>query len=129
MTGQTLPGETSGDLTRQWISIDWCNGTTSQSPCVEIDEIDRLTSSTTTTTRAFYDGECRLVETRTPGPVGQDVVTYVYNGSAGRMIFKSNPTPTLSPPTQRCQGQQPTRSRTVASRAQRQHTRICAPRA
>jgi YD repeat-containing protein len=58
---------------------------------VEIDEIDRLNSSTTTTSRAFYDGDGRLVETRKPGPAGQDVVTYAYYDTAGRQFFKSNP--------------------------------------
>jgi RHS repeat-associated protein len=91
MTGETLPGETSGDLTKQWVYTNWCNGTSAQAPCVEIDEIDRLNSTTTTTTRAFYNGEGRLIETRAPGPVGQDVVTYAYYDSAGRQIFKSNP--------------------------------------
>jgi YD repeat-containing protein len=62
--GETLPGETTGDLTKQWVYTDWCSGTAAQSPCLEIDEIDRLNSSTTVTTRAFYDGEGRLVETR-----------------------------------------------------------------
>jgi YD repeat-containing protein len=91
ITGEALPGEISGDLTKQWVYTNWCSSTSAQAPCVEIDEIDRLNSSTTTTTRAFYDGEGRLVETRAPGPVGQDVVTYVYYDTAGRQIFKSNP--------------------------------------
>jgi RHS repeat-associated protein len=91
VTGETLPGETTGDLTKQWVYTDWCSGTAAQSPCLEIDEIDRLNSSTTVTTRAFYDGEGRLVETRAPGPAGQDVVTYKYYDSSGRSIFKSNP--------------------------------------
>jgi RHS repeat-associated protein len=91
MTGEVKPGETSGDFTTQWVYTNWCSGTSSQSPCEEIDEIDRLNSNTTTTTRAFYDGEGRLVETRTPGPSEQDVVTYVYYDTAGRQIFKSNP--------------------------------------
>jgi RHS repeat-associated protein len=90
-TGETLPGETSGDLTKQWVYTFWCSGTSAQAPCEEIDEIDRLNSSTTMTTRAFYDGEGRLVETRKPGPSEQDVVTYAYYDSAGRQIFKSSP--------------------------------------
>jgi YD repeat-containing protein len=91
MTGETLPGETAGEQTKQWVYTNWCSGTAAQAPCEEIDQIDRLDSSTTTTTRAFYDGEGRLVETRTPGPVGQDVVTYAYYDTSGRQIFKSNP--------------------------------------
>src|SRR5581483_4343600 len=91
MTGETLPGETAGEQTKQWVYTNWCSGTAAQAPCEEIDQIDRLDSSTTTTTRAFYDGEGRLVETRTPGPVGQDVVTYAYYDTSGRQIFKSHP--------------------------------------
>ncbi len=90
-TSLTLPGETSGLNTSQWLYADWCSGTASQAPCVELDEIDRLNGSTTTIRRAFYDGEGRLVETRAPGPGSQDVVTYAYYDSAGRQIFKSNP--------------------------------------
>jgi RHS repeat-associated protein len=91
MTGEVDPGETSGDLTKQWVYTNWCSGTSAQTPCEEIDEIDRLNSTTTTTTRAFYDGNGNLVETRAPGYNGQDVVTYAYYDSAGRQIFKSNP--------------------------------------
>jgi RHS repeat-associated protein len=91
MTGEILPGETGGNFTKQWVYTDWCSGTPAQAPCIEIDEIDRLDSSTTTITRAFYDGEGRLVETRAPGPVGKDVVAYAYYDTAGRQIFKSNP--------------------------------------
>ncbi len=91
MTGETLPGEASGVLTKQWVYTNWCSGTAAQSPCTEIDEIDRLTGSATVTTRAFYDGEERLVETRAPGFNGQDVVTYAYYDMAGRQVFKSNP--------------------------------------
>ncbi len=90
MTSETLPAESSGNTTKQWTYTDWCVGTTSQAPCVEIDEIDRLNSTTTTTSRAFYDGEGRLVETRKPGPTTQDIVTYAYYDTAGRQIFKSN---------------------------------------
>ncbi|HEU5227241.1 MAG TPA: RHS repeat-associated core domain-containing protein [Ktedonobacteraceae bacterium] len=91
MAGETLPGETSGLLTKQWSYTSWCSGTAAQSPCIEIDETDRINSSTTITTRAFYDGEERLVETRAPGFNGQDVVIYAYYDNAGRQVFKSNP--------------------------------------
>jgi RHS repeat-associated protein len=90
MTGEVMPGETSGDLTKQWVYTNWCSGTAAQAPCEEIDQIDRLNSSTTVTTRAFYDGEGRLVETRSPGPAGEDVATYTNYDTAGRQIFKSN---------------------------------------
>jgi len=91
MTSQTEPRETSGVATKQWIYTNWCSGTAAQSPCDEIDEVDRLDSSTTTTTRAFYDGEGRLIETRAPGSNGQDVVTFIYYDTSGRQVFKSNP--------------------------------------
>ncbi len=91
MSSETLPGETSGETTRQWVYTDWCSGTAAQSPCLEIDQVDRLNSSTTVTTRAFYDGEGRMVEIRAPGPAGQDVVTYAYYDTSGRQVFKSNP--------------------------------------
>ena len=90
MTSETLPGESAGNTTKQWTYTDWCSGTATQAPCTEIDEIDRLNSTTTTTSRAFYDGEGRLVETRKPGPSGQDMVTYAYYDTAGRQILKSN---------------------------------------
>ncbi len=90
MTSQTLPGESSGNTTQNWTFTDWCTGTATQAPCVEVDETDRLDSSTTITTRAFYDGEGHLVEKRAPGPSNQDVVTYVYYDASGRQIFKSN---------------------------------------
>jgi RHS repeat-associated protein len=91
MSGLTLPGKTAGDATKSWLYTNWCSGTASQAPCEEIDQIDRLDSGTTTTTRAFYDGEGRLVETRAPGFNGQDVVTYAYYDVAGRQVAKSNP--------------------------------------
>lgn len=91
MTSAILPGETPGLSTKQWSYTNWCSSLAAQIPCEEIDEIDRLTSSTTTTTRAFYNGDGHLVETRAPGPGGQDVVIYATYDTAGRQIFKSNP--------------------------------------
>jgi RHS repeat-associated protein len=91
MTAQVLPGESSGLQTQQWLYSDWCSGAAAQGPCLEIDEIDRLNSTTTTISRAFYDGEGRLVETRTPGPAGQDVIIYAFYDSSGRLFFKSDP--------------------------------------
>ncbi|HEU5383590.1 MAG TPA: RHS repeat-associated core domain-containing protein [Ktedonobacteraceae bacterium] len=90
MTGETLPGETSGEQTKQWVYTNWCSGTAAQAPCEEIDEIDRLDSTTAVTTRGFYDGEGHLVETRIPGINGQDIITYAYYDTSGRKIFKSN---------------------------------------
>src|SRR5207248_10630144 len=47
--------------------------------------------TTTVTTRAFYDGFGRLVETRSPAPAGQDVVRYAFHDAAGRLAFESLP--------------------------------------
>jgi RHS repeat-associated protein len=90
MTGETEPGETSGKQTKQWSYTYWCSDTSADAPCVEIDETDRLDSNTTVISRYFYDGEGRLVETRTPGINGKDVVIYADYDTSGRQIFKSN---------------------------------------
>ncbi|GCE13576.1 RHS repeat-associated core domain-containing protein [Tengunoibacter tsumagoiensis] len=90
MTGQTLPGETSNGATKSWTFTTWCSGTAAQAPCVEVDQLDRLDNNTTVVSRAFYDGQGRLVETRDPGPNGQDVVAYAYHDAAGHMVFESN---------------------------------------
>ncbi len=90
MTSETLPAETSG-TTKTWSYTTWCSGTAAQAPCVELDETDRMNATTTVTTRGFYDGEGRLVETRVSGPNNQDVVTYVNYDVMGRKIFTSNP--------------------------------------
>jgi RHS repeat-associated protein len=90
MTGQTLPGETGGGPTKSWSFASWCTAGTAQAPCLEVDETDRLNNNTTITDRAFYDGYGRLVETRDPGPNGQDVVVYAYYDAAGHMVFESS---------------------------------------
>lgn len=76
MTSQTLPGETAGDTTTSWTYTTWCNATGAQNPCLELDQTQRVDATHTRTTRAFYDGAGRLVETRAPGPGGQDVIVY-----------------------------------------------------
>ena len=91
MTSETLPGEPVGLHTKQWTYTDWCSGTAAQTPCEEIDEIDRLDSTTTTVTRAFYDGRGSPGGDAQPGPGSQDIVTYAYYDQAERQIFKSNP--------------------------------------
>ena len=45
-----------------------------QTPCEEIDQLDRLNDSTTTVTRAFYDGEGRLIQP--VGPLSKDLALY-----------------------------------------------------
>jgi YD repeat-containing protein len=91
MTSQTLPGETAGDTTTSWTYTVWCATTGAQTPCLEMDQTQRVDASHTRTTRAFYDGWGHLVETRTPGPGGQDVIVYADYDIAGRQVFKSNP--------------------------------------
>jgi len=90
MTGTTLPLEGTGLTTTSWSYTTWCADTGAQAPCVEIDEIDRLNSSTTVTKRAFYDGLGRLVETRDPGPGGNDVVAYAFYDNTDNLYFESN---------------------------------------
>jgi hypothetical protein len=51
----------------------WCSGTAAQAPCMEVDRTQRVSGTAPATSRAFYDGLGRLVETRSPGPAGQDV--------------------------------------------------------
>jgi RHS repeat-associated protein len=58
---------------------------------VEVDKTQRLNATTTATSRAFYDGLGHLVETRSPGPSGQDVVRYSFSDPSGRQVFQSVP--------------------------------------
>src|SRR6185437_4313311 len=84
-----MPGETSSS-TKSWTYATWCSGTAAQAPCIEIDETQRINGSTTVTSRAFYDGWGRLIETRKPGPSGQDVVAYANYDEMGHLIAESN---------------------------------------
>src|SRR5258707_14396260 len=90
MTSQTLPGETAGLSTTSWSYTVWCATTGAQAPCVELDETQRLNDATTVVSRAFYDGLGRLVETRKPGPSGQDVVNFAWYDQTGDLYFESN---------------------------------------
>ncbi len=90
-TSTTLPGEGSGLTTTTTSYTVWCSGTSAQMPCFEVDTTQRLDSSTTVTSRAFYDGWGNLVETRTAAPNHQDVVQYAFYDPAGRRIFLSIP--------------------------------------
>ncbi len=89
MTSQTLPGETSGQTTTSRTYTYFCGANMPQSPCLEVDTTQRLDSATTITSRAFYDGLGRLVETRSPSPNTQDVVQYRYYDASGRDVFDS----------------------------------------
>ena len=74
----TLPSEVTGLTTTNTSYTVWCSGSAAQSPCVEVDTTQRLNSTTTVTSRTFYDGLGRLVETRTPAAGGHDTVQYAY---------------------------------------------------
>lgn len=89
VTSTTLPGETAGLSTTSKVYANWCSGTSAQSPCVEEDTTQRLNSTTTVTARDFYDGQGRLVETRTPAPSGQDVVQYTLYNADGEVSASS----------------------------------------
>jgi RHS repeat-associated protein len=88
----TLPGETTGDTTTAMsYSYSACPATGPAAPCLEVDSTQRLDSSTTVTSEAFYDGWGHLMETRTPGPNNQDVVQFNQYDSMGQEIFQSQP--------------------------------------
>lgn len=90
-TSLTLPGETSGLTTQTMTYTVWCSPDVAQSPCAEVDQTQRLNSTTVITYRAFYDGMGHLVETRSPGPGGKDVVQYSFFDPSQRLVFKSIP--------------------------------------
>src|SRR5207247_9599293 len=71
-TSQTLPGETAGLTTSATTYTSWCSGSGGQSPCLEVDTTQRLNSTTTVTSRAFYNGFGPLLETPSPAPTRQD---------------------------------------------------------
>ncbi len=87
-TSTKQPGEASSFTTSSAYTT-WCSGTSAQSPCAEMDTIQRLDSSHTVTTRKFSDGAGRTVETRTSAPGGQDRVQYTLYNAAGQAATKS----------------------------------------
>jgi RHS repeat-associated protein len=89
--GRTLPGESAGLTTLATTYTVWCSGSGAQPPCVEVDKTQRLNSTTTATSRAFYDGLGHLIETRSPAPGGQDVVRYSVYDASQRLAFQSVP--------------------------------------
>jgi RHS repeat-associated protein len=84
-----LPGEGTGLTTTTTSYTFWCATTGAQIPCAEIDTTRRLDSSTTVTSRAFYDGYGHLIEIRAAGPGGQDVVQYAIYDTSQRRVFLS----------------------------------------
>ena len=88
-TSITMPLETAGVTTQTTAYTVWCSGSAAQSPCAEIDKTQRLNSTQTVTTRTFYDGAGNVVEVRSPGPVGQDVVQFAFYDPSQRVVFES----------------------------------------
>ncbi len=100
LTSEIKPGDTQSQPTVSYTYINTCRvGTTS--PCLELDTTTRVTSgsNTTTTTRAWYDGMGRVVETQAPGPnefsklpaTGSLLVSYTLYDTMGRATTTSLP--------------------------------------
>ncbi len=90
MQTMVAPGQTSGPATQTTAYYNnLCPATGASSPCVEVDTTSRTSSTTSVLTRQFYDGENRLVETRTAAPGGQDVVQYTLYNAAGQAAQSS----------------------------------------
>ena len=93
LTSEIKPGDTQSQPTVSYTYTNTCRvGTTS--PCLELDTTTRVTSgsNTTTTSRAWYDGMGRVVETQAPGPnefsklpaTGSLLVSYTLYDTMGR---------------------------------------------
>ncbi len=91
VTSTTLPGEGTGLTTTSTAYDDFCNATGAQGPCLEVDQTQRLNSTTTVTSRGFYNGLGQLVETRTPGPNNQDVIVNTAYDVMGHKAYQSLP--------------------------------------
>jgi RHS repeat-associated protein len=86
LPGQQSPVTPATQATAYW---NWCAATGAGTPCVEVEMTKRIDSSHSVTTRQFYDGENRVVETRTAAPGGQDVVQYTLYNAAGQAATAS----------------------------------------
>ncbi len=101
LTSVIDPGDTVSQPTVSYTYTNTCTvGTTS--PCLELDTTTRVSSGssgTTTTSKAWYDGMGRLVETQSPGPnqfskvpaIGSLLVNYTIYDSMGRATTQSLP--------------------------------------
>ena len=100
LTSVIEPGDTLSQPTTRYAYSNTCAaGTTS--PCLELDTTTRVTSgsATTTTTRQWFDGMGRLVQTQSPGPnqfskvpaIGSLLVTYTLYDNMGRATTTSLP--------------------------------------
>ncbi len=90
-TGVVAPGEGSNLLTIQYVYTIWCPATGPSLPCSETDTIERYNSTTTVTSRSFYDGWGQVVETRAPADSSHDVVTYTTYDAREEALFSSRP--------------------------------------
>ncbi len=92
LTSIVQPGDSQADPTTSYTYINTCtSGATA--PCLELDTTTRVTSgsNTATTTKQWYDGMGRLVETQSPGPnqfsklpaTGSMLVTYTIYDNMG----------------------------------------------
>lgn len=100
LTSIIEPGDTQNLPTTSYTYTNTCGvGTTT--PCLELDTTMRVTSgsATITTTRQWFDGMGRLVETQSPGPnefskvpaIGSLLVTYTLYDSMVRATTTSLP--------------------------------------
>ena len=91
LTSITKPGEGTGLLTTQFVYTIWCSSTGPSTPCSELDTIQRYDSSTTVTSRTFYDGWGKAAETRVSADSSHDVVTYSSYDAREEVTFTSRP--------------------------------------
>jgi RHS repeat-associated protein len=100
LTSIVQPGDSQADPTTSYTYTNTCTpGSTT--PCLELDTTTRVTSggNTATTTKQWYDGMGRLVETQSPGPnlfskvpaIGSMLVTYTIYDNMGRATTQSLP--------------------------------------
>jgi YD repeat-containing protein len=99
LTSIVQPGDSQADPTTSYTYINTCTpGATA--PCLELDTTTRVTSgSNTATTKQWYDGMGRLVETQSPGPnqfsklpaIGSLLVTYTIYDNMGNATTQSLP--------------------------------------
>src|SRR6185312_1563487 len=89
MLTMRAPGQDTGPATQTTAYANWCPPTGAASPCVEVDTTRRTSGTTSVLTRQFYDGENRLVETRSAAPNGLDTVQYIYYNPSGQTYATS----------------------------------------
>jgi RHS repeat-associated protein len=88
----TVPSDTT-PWTSRVFSFSFCAGaTTGGKPCLETDTVRQLDNTNLTVSRAFFDRDGRLVETRTSGPsVGSDTVSITSYDDANTKTWTSQP--------------------------------------